>query len=494
MDFQGVRQYHGALLARGLYEWLLTGHMETVPPDGFIEPPILEVLASLSYLVLGGEHLWLSRLLSALFWVVGGVFLYRVAIRLVSPNAAVLSVAFYLFAPTILLASRAFMPDPMMIMLLVISIFSIVSYHEQPSTRRFVLAAVVSSLAVLVKPGICLFQVFGVFSSLAVYRQGLRKALFSSHLLLFTAFIVIPTGLYYFYGTFVAGFLQGQVQDKVMLKLLLRERFWQGWFHGAGNMMGYVALGGALLGCLSARAGLPRALLIGLWGGYVLYGMVFTFHIRTHDYYQLPLIPVVALSFGLGWDWVAGWLKRVSPGHHGRALVLTVSLLALVLGVLEHRTQILGVVQQGRGEAFPGEYVGHTVVADYEGRAATYREIGLAVHHSSHTIFLAPDWGWPLLYHGQLDGESGPSPGEKGTNKRGRSTPSAEARLKALRSELSPEYFIVIKRFTNYGEEENWESQDYKDLRRFVVKRFPVVAENDDYVVFDLRRKKDRGG
>jgi len=55
MDFAGVRQYRDALLARGFYEWLLTGNLKTLPPDGIIEPPILEALASLSYLISGGN-------------------------------------------------------------------------------------------------------------------------------------------------------------------------------------------------------------------------------------------------------------------------------------------------------------------------------------------------------------------------------------------------------------------------------------------------------
>src|SRR5215212_4622919 len=43
MDFAEVRQYHSALLARGFYEKLQFGEWETTPPDGVIEPPILEV-------------------------------------------------------------------------------------------------------------------------------------------------------------------------------------------------------------------------------------------------------------------------------------------------------------------------------------------------------------------------------------------------------------------------------------------------------------------
>src|SRR5215211_8786127 len=149
MEFFLVRQYHGALLARGFYEWLLSGELRTIPPDGIIEPPILEIFASLSYLISGGEHLWIPRLLSALFWMAGGVFLYLTAKKISSPNAAVFAVCFYLFNPYSVLASRAFMPDPLMVMLLVISIYAIVRYHEEPSARGLLVAAGASSLAVL---------------------------------------------------------------------------------------------------------------------------------------------------------------------------------------------------------------------------------------------------------------------------------------------------------------------------------------------------------
>jgi 4-amino-4-deoxy-L-arabinose transferase-like glycosyltransferase len=130
-DFSPVRQYHSALLARGFYEWLLTGNLETLPPDGVIEPPILELLASLTYAIIGGEHLWIPRLMSAVFWTVGGVFLYLVARKMVSPTASLFAVAFYLLDPAVVLPSRAFMPDPLMIMLLVMSVYSVVGYHEQ---------------------------------------------------------------------------------------------------------------------------------------------------------------------------------------------------------------------------------------------------------------------------------------------------------------------------------------------------------------------------
>src|SRR5215210_1583534 len=356
-DFSPVRQYHSALLARGFYEWLLTGSLETLPPDGIIEPPILELLASLVYAVTGGEHLWIPRLLSTVFWLVGGVFVYLIARKMVSPGAALFSVAFFVVDPAAVLPSRAFMPDPLMIMLLVISVYTVLRYHEQPTTGRLMVAVVASSMALFVKPGICLFQIYGAFFALMVYRRGLLTSLRSVHLFLFTVLSLLPVALYYVYGTVIGGFLQGQVQGKVVPQYLLETYFWRGWLEQIGSMVGLVAFVGAVIGVLLLRQGLPRVLLAGLWGGYFLFGLVFTYHIHTHGYYSLQLIPVVALSLGPVWDRALGYIGQRDRKYYRQALVLGLMVLAIVVAVIGQRTTISGIAHQAGGtKPFPSRY------------------------------------------------------------------------------------------------------------------------------------------
>jgi len=486
-DFSSVRQYHSALLARGFYEWLLTGNLKTLPPDGIIEPPILELVASLAYVVTGGEHLWMPRLLSALFWMVGGVFLYLIARKVVSPNAAVFSVAFYLLDPAAVFPSRAFMPDPQMIMLLMISVFAILRYHEHPTTSRLMLAAAASSLALFVKPGICLFQIFGAFVALMVYRKGLLRSLTNAHLLLFTVLSLLPTGLYYVYGTMIGGFLQGQVQGKVVPQYLLQTYFWKGWLEQVGSMVGYTAFLGAIVGFLLLRPGLPRVLMTGLWGGYFLFGLVFTYHIHTHGYYSLQFVPVIALSLGPVWDIAVGYIGGRDQTYYRRAVVLGLIVIAVLFAGVEQRTTILGIAQQAGGaKPFPGRYLGSALIADYGGRAKIYRQIGEIVDHSPRTVFSAADYGYPLLYHGRLDGEYWPTPEMMAWwRSRGRSEShlgGATTRRELFDdwySEVSPEYFIVIR-------SEGWRSD--RGLRRLLTRHFPKVARDRYYLVFDLRK------
>jgi len=484
MDVADSRQYHSALLTRGFYEWLLAGELETFPRDGILEPPILELAASFAYRILGGEHLWIPRFLSAVFWMIGGVFLYLIAKQIISPSAALFSVFFFLFVPYGVFASRAFMPDPLMVMLLLISIFAILRYHEQPSTRRLVIAAVASSLAVFVKPVMCLFQLFVVFISLAVYRRGVWRSLTSLHLPMFMALSVLPTAFYYLYGMFYAGFLQTKTPaDRFVPGIIFEEVFWVGWGEMLERAVGYTALAGALLGALLLfRKGLPRAFMLGLWGGYFLFGLVFAKHVHTHQYYSLQFIPVAALSLSYVVTLAMNHLFRAAPSkplhqvglryyeRYGRTVVLALVISALVLSAVEYKQTIA---------RYAGEDLG--AFKRHSQLAATYQDIGENVNHSRNTLFLEPEHGWPLEYHGQISGQAWPPASFQRQEERlsGEQEKSIEERFDILYSQYSPEYFIITRPYLK--------DEEHEDLRNFLTENFtPTIEEEDRYIVFDL--------
>src|SRR5215213_4729702 len=487
MEFHGTRQYHSAILARGFYESPKLGRLAESPPDGIIEPPIIEFAASVAYRVLGEEYLWVPRLLSAAFWTIGGLFLYLIARKLVSADAAIFSVFFYLFDPYSIIASKAFMPDTLMVMMLLISIFAILRYHEQPSTRRLLVTALVSSLAILIKPGICVFQVFGAFVSLTIYKQGLRKAVNSSHLLAFSVLSLLPTTLYFIYGTLVEGFLQAQLQAKIMPNLLFERSFWQGWMGQISLNVGNFALLGALFGVLLFRSGLHRALMVGLWGGYFLFGLTFTYHISTHDYYSLQFIPIVALSLSPVAALIINGLKRVDLQYYKRASLVGLLLLAICLNAYDNRAELLLIREQLEKDTYVAQdYLGGPVAVDYQELAETYEEIGEAVDHSSRTLFLVPDVGLPLIYYGRLSGAWFPPNGEQ---QEPYMASNAEERFSTMYSELSPEYFIVITPYYQWGRTVDFlEGEEYADLRKLLDEDFSIVAQGKGYVVYDLRK------
>jgi 4-amino-4-deoxy-L-arabinose transferase-like glycosyltransferase len=164
-DFAEARQVHYETLTRGYYvldfgggpDWqkrVMRARLRDSPPP---EVPILPYATAIIYRLAGGEHLWIPRLLSSVFWIVGALLLYLLTTRFTRPWAALIAIAFYLFLPFPFVASTSFQPDPLMVMLIIASILAIVRHHEQPTRQRFFVALVASATAVFIKLGIGAF-------------------------------------------------------------------------------------------------------------------------------------------------------------------------------------------------------------------------------------------------------------------------------------------------------------------------------------------------
>ena len=152
-----------------------------------------------------------------------------------------------------------------------------------------------------------------------------------------------------------------------------------------------------------------------------------------------------------------------------RSAVLRILLVALIIVMIT--TVIAGVHQMQQGDP---------IAAYLESRAKTYQEIGEAVDHSPRTLFWTTDYGESLKYHGWLSGEIWPNSEQILDEKQfeGRMEISPEERFSVMTSDYSPEYFIV-------ADMENFEEQE--DTKDLLTRRFPIIAQSDNFIVFDLR-------
>ena len=126
----------------------------------------------------------------------------------------------------------------MMVMMLLISIFTILLYYEKPSLLKLVIAAIISSMAILIKP-FCLFLIFGAFISIAIFKNGLWKTIFNFKVILFSVVCLIPTIIYYVYGVFAdVGFLRDFTQISFLPHLVLYPYFWKDWLMMIGFVVG----------------------------------------------------------------------------------------------------------------------------------------------------------------------------------------------------------------------------------------------------------------
>lgn len=464
LEFHATRQYRSLIIARGFYfdhsasipEWRKEVAHCSQKTQGILEPPVMEFVVATGYRVLGGERLWLPRLLSSIFWLVGGGLLYLIGKRVADGDAALFGTAFYLFLPFATVASRSFQPDPLMVMLMLASVWASLRYDAAPSEARLAGAAVLSSLAFVVKPG-SVFVILAAFLALAICRHGVRRALWSRAFGLFVAITLIPTLAIYGYGIVSGTFLVHEARKTVLPQLWLSGFFWRGWLMQIGATVGFVCFIGALLGTCGFRRGMPRSLMTALWVGYLAFGLALNYNLATHDYYQLQLIPIVGLALGPIVALIMNWLAELQPAWQWRLAIRGTWCLALVLSLAEARARL----------ANPSG----------ERTVAMQQEIGERVRHSARTIFLSGDYGVPLQYHGLLCGTSWPVGWDLEWERlAGRPVQGAQERFASSYAQERPEFFIV---------EALGEFERQPDLKQF-LSRFPIVAEDGDYLIFDL--------
>lgn len=403
-----TRELHNALLAREYYlgaghglpaskQHVLQALDRSVEP---VEPPLLDHLAALEFRLTGSENIWFPRLASALLWVLGGVFLFKIALRAMRRRGALVALTLYLFWPYGVLISRLYMPDPMMVALLLAGALTVIRYWEKPSGKRFAVACGVSALATVAKPGIALIFLAVLFSALAASQGVLRRTVTRGTLPLYVSVAVAPTVAYYVYGTYVRHFLssEGDAAGRLQPDALVSGWFWRGWWHQLSIMLPFpqhqgalaiVPLAVAVAGLLVVRTRTGRAILAGLGLGYVLYALVLAGYTADNAYYALPLIPILALAIGAAIDFLLGH----STLADARTNALAMAMIVLIVAIGSFKSRPTPVDQ--------------TAIADY-------RQIGQITDHTTDAIIIDPRLRTPAMYWGWIVGNSWyqPSPGQ----------------------------------------------------------------------------------
>jgi hypothetical protein len=456
------REYTSAIFARSFYyrglqsveQWQKDIANTTRQNQPILEPPITAYLVSVIYRVINRDTIWVSHLLTSAFWLVGGYFLNEIGKRVVSIDAAVFASAYYLFAPLGLHLSRSFQPEPLAIMLFLISLYWLIVYFERPSNFKIIAAGVISGVTVLYRP-MYVFPIMGVFAFLIIHRSKSWKSYFEWKNIQFLILSLFPSLIYYGYGIFIAGYLRWWVGFGFLPHLYFHAEYWEGWLHLAVSAVGYLGLIGALFGLPMLQRGLPSAFVGGLWFGYLILGLVFNVHIHTHGYYHALLIPVVALSLGPIFDLMSGYLRQFLNKWYWGIPLATAILLVAIVNFRNYRDGISYRVFDIRPKA---------------------QEIGEIIQHSNKTVFVAYYYGLPLQYYGQFTGAIWPRkinywlyqrPGDREL--------SVDERLNSIG--FSPEYFVI----TNFLEFD----QHHTDLKDFLQQRCKLISEkNENYLVY----------
>lgn len=461
LDFHPTRQLFSAIKARGMYyqtapgipDWQRDIALRAYAADATLEPPLLDALVAASYRLFG-ERLWIARIYSSLFWMTGGLFLFLLARDLLTLDEALLALTFYLLLPYGVFASRSFQPDPLMVMLILIGWWAAWRWSRQPAWKWALAAGVAGGLAIFVKLT-AVFFVTGGFAGALFSRWRLREALKMPQVWGMAVLSILPGAAYTFYGVYIAGYLGAEFGGRFFPSLLLDPFFYLRWEGKAALILGHVGLALALLGWLFLRRE-SRLFTAWLGAAYGVFGVIFNYHIASHDYYSLPLIPIAALTLGaLGGAVVRGLAEQAEGSRVKRAFVRAMLFFAVVMTFWQTRVELLSV--------------------DYRPQAAFWAQVGEALGHQPSVIALTQDYGYPLVYWGWQRAALWP---EVRSEVFGARTGSLEDRFERLtRGKI---YFLV----TDFDELER-----QTGLEAYLRAHYPIHAQGQGFIIFDLTQR-----
>jgi len=407
LDFHPTRQLLSAIKARGLYyetqpngvsTWKLETAIRMAKLKADVEPVVLEGLVAFTYRFTG-EQLWIARIYSSLFWLVGGVFLFRLAREFVSFEGALVGITYYLIFPYAIIGSRSFQPDPLMVMLILAFWWRFAHWISFPSWVNAFLAGLLGGLAIFIKFPAAFFVIGGALG-LALSRFTLRDLLRNVQVWIIALLGALPASMYLVYGIFIRGDLASQFSGRFVPALLLNPYNYLQWETKANMAAGGIFIMLGLLGFFFIKDRRLRIFLYGLWGSYFLFGLFFDYHIATHDYYNLPLIPIVGLSLAPLGEWFFARLTETPVRGWMRSAVYAILIYGLFSVIWDVRNQMKAV--------------------DYRSEAAMWEQIGTHFDEETRVIALTQDYGSRLQYWGWRTASTWPYTGDVGyANMRG---------------------------------------------------------------------------
>jgi hypothetical protein len=425
LGFHPTRQFRSAIIARSCYvdhsaaserDREVAHANRAMQPAG--EPPILEWVACSAYSIVGREDLRIPRVLSAAAWVAGAVPLYLLTRRLSGAVPSLVALSTYLFTAYGIVASRAFQPDALMTSASLFALLSAARYFERPARLRFVIAAAAIAAAALIKP-MSIFLTVPATAGLGLAAASPSRAAIARVLLAG----LIPALIYYGHGAIFGTLARDQMRLRFVPSLVPSEFFWSGLWTQVSRVLGPVLFLAAAVGTIVAERSM-RLVLVSLWAGYLVFAIAFTYHMPTHDYYHLPYIAPAALGVAA----LAGFVEqRLAAGRISRWASAAVGLVTVIM--------IAGL---GIRAALP------VLSTDDRERIAMYEEIGALAEHHSRVLFLDTEYGYPLMYHGRVAGDSWPSSDDLTAERLG-GAPSISAADRYARdfAEYAPAFFIV---------------------------------------------------
>jgi hypothetical protein len=289
-------------------------------------------------------------------------------------------------------------------------------------------------------------------------RQKLVDTIKDIQVWCIAALSAIPALAYNIYGLFITGELESQLKGRFFPQMWEDLDFYIQWKNAISSVSGhYLILLIGLLGLVFIKNNRHRLYLLGIWFGYVLYGFTLSYHISTHYYYTLPVIPLLSITLGAVAERVFDWIR----GTRLTWIIRAGTVIVVILGISG------------------GYYI--LSKNDFRNDPPYYQKVASFVDPEDKIVALSQDYGYRLSYYGWRYAIPW-----KGTE---------DLRFIELRdSEVDPfskrfaEFatgydFFIITRLKDFRRQTNL----FEELNN----HYPIIKEGGGYVIFNLRERQE---
>ncbi len=463
LEFNPTRQLFSAVKARGMYyqyasdipEWQREMAIEQWRAKADVEPPVIETIVAGMYMIFG-EHIWFGRVVASLFWLLGGLALIGLTRRVASVDGAIVALAYYLFLEFGVIASRSFQPDPLMVGLILLGLWSFVRWDEERTWKWTVFAGLLSGLAIFVK-NVAVFPLLISFALVILSTRGLKKAIKDPQVWALAIITALPTAIYMIDGLFISKDLDPALGLRFFPQLWSDPAYYVRWKNIIGNTLGFGAFLLALFGIILAKQGRDRSLLLGTLLGYLVYGFIFAYHISTHNYYQLPLIVFISLSISVVGKTIFQKMTEINKQS------------------IWPRFAVVGIILFGIGSEMWNVRV-KLIKDDFRAEPQFWAELGDKLGHTTPVLGLTQDYGNRLAYWGWQELDEWPTTGDQNL----RELAGVAKTFDEIFTEwiAGKKYFVIthFKQFDNQPE-----------LQEKLYSTYPVIEETSEFIIFDLQ-------
>ena len=460
LDFHPTRQFHSMVIARGMYyenleavpDWQRTIAVNQWKVEVHIEPQIMERLSSFGYGLVGDDDLRIPRILSIFFWTVGAVGLYLLTRALGGSKGAVVGLAYFLLLPYNIYASRSFQPEPLMVAAIIWSLWGIVRWQKKRSWKNAILAGVFAGFAIFVKLPAIFFVGPALLAAFFV-DQKLKKIIRDPQIWAIAILAFLPALIYHIDGFYISGFLKGQTSLRFFPNLWVDPYTFLKWKENIDKTLIFEMFLIGIFGVLLIERKIFRLMFISIICGYFLYGMCFAYHIMSHNYYQIPLTPVVAVGLSIA----SGVLVKKINSKKVFSLLILGGLISF-WSVSNYYT----VTQNLSSSNFSGEMT-------------LYQSLGEELQ-DYNVVSITPDYGYRLDYWGWKESRNWFSKAD--LILRGLAGTNIDVKMEFSKAIEGSDLFLVTD-FTEFDRQ--------PEIQKNLYENYPIFDEGEGYIIFDLR-------